>query len=480
MSAIAFDEYLPFGLHLSDVIALMAGLAVLATFFAVYQALRTNTSFERRLALIADKREAMRITALSTRRNRIQLTPASIIHEFVTRLNLLRSHHATEARMMLARAGMRSRDAMIRYLFARLTLPFVFGLVAVIDSYTLHLLPIPPHLRLLAAAGAALFGFFGPGIYIKNVTAKRQKRMQLGLPDALDLMIICAEAGLSLDATLVRVSRELQAACPDLAEELAITSAELTFLPDRRQALDNLNARTDMSSIRGVVNTLMQTAKFGTPLAQSLRVLAIEYRDARMFKAEEKAARLPALMTVPMILFILPTLFIVLMGPAALSIIDTFNHTGPKKVTVVTHDDNGTGTGISAPPEVTEVRADDRSPEADNSNVPVTLTPADRLVPVGRPVSVAVDARGLADHSDLRVLIVPKDTPDAVTDPKTFFVDAKPVAATQMEVQVVARIPGPSEARLYSVSLFGSDYVVLARIPIMITPAVPADDAPTR
>jgi len=479
MSAIAFDEYLPFGLQLNDIIALMAGLAVLATFFAVYQALRANTSFERRLSLIADKKEAMRLAALATRRNRIQLTPASIIHEFVTRLNLLRSHHATEARMMLARAGMRSRDAMIRYLFARLTLPFVFGLVAVIDGYTLHLLPVPPHLRLLTAAGAALFGFFGPGIYIKNVTTKRQKRMQLGLPDALDLMIICAEAGLSLDAALVRVSRELQAACPDLAEELAITSAELTFLPDRRQALDNLNARTDMSSIRGVVNTLMQTAKFGTPLAQSLRVLSIEYRDARMFKAEEKAARLPALMTVPMILFILPTLFIVLMGPAALSIIDTFNHTGPKKVTVVTHDDNGTDTGISAPPEVTEVRADDRSPEADNSNVPVTLTPADRLVPVGRPVSIAVDARGLADHSDLQVLIVPKDTPDAVTDPKTFFVDAKPVAATQMEVQVVARTPGPSEARLYSVSPFRSDYVVSARVPMIITPAVPPD-APTR
>src|SRR6185312_10190605 len=175
---------------------------------------------------------------------------------------------------------------------------------------------------------------------------KRTKRIQLGLPDALDLMIICAEAGLSLDATLARVSRELENACPDLAEELAITAAELTFLPDRRQAFENLNARTDMSAIRGVVNTLTQTAKFGTPLANSLRVLATEYRDARMFKAEEKAARLPALMTVPMILFILPTLFIVLMGPAALGIVDTFNGRGggPREVTVVTHNgqsDNG-------------------------------------------------------------------------------------------------------------------------------------------
>jgi tight adherence protein C len=209
---------------------------------------------------------------------------------------------------------------------------------------------VPPNLRLLAAAGAALLGFFGPGIYIKNITAKRQKRMQLGLPDALDLMIICAEAGLSLDATLVRVSRELQAACPDLAEELAITSAELTFLPDRRQAFENLNNRTDVNAIRGVVNTLTQTAKFGTPLAQSLRVLAVEYRDARMFRAEEKAARLPALMTVPMILFILPTLFIVLMGPAALGIIDTFNRSGshPNHVTVTVQ--NGSGESTTASP----------------------------------------------------------------------------------------------------------------------------------
>jgi tight adherence protein C len=322
------EAFLPFGLALNDVIALMAGLAVTTTFFFVWQALRGDTSFERRLTQITDKKEAMRQAALATRRQRTQLTPGSMIRELVTRLNLLRSHHATEARMVLARAGMRSNEAMIRYLFARLSMPIVFAALYLFDAFTLKLVPVPPQFRLLAAAGCAVFGFFAPGIYIKNITTKRVKHLQLGLPDALDLMIICAEAGLSLDATLARVSRELQPSCPELAEELAITSAELTFLPDRRQAFENLNNRTDMSSIRGVVNTLLQTAKFGTPLAQSLRVLAAEYRDARMFRAEEKAARLPALMTVPMILFILPTLFIVLMGPAGLSIADTFNRGG--------------------------------------------------------------------------------------------------------------------------------------------------------
>jgi tight adherence protein C len=477
MSTVFLEDYLPFGLGFNDVIALMAGLAVMATVFAVWQALRGDTSFERRLTQIADKKEAMRMAALATRRQRLQLTPASMIRELVTRLDLLRSHHATEARLVLARAGLRSRDAMIRYLFARLSLPLVFAVAILGDGYTLHLLPVPPNLRLLAAAGGAVFGFFGPGIWIKNQTSKRQKRIQLGLPDALDLMIICAEAGLSLDATLVRVSRELQAACPDLAEELAITSAELTFLPDRRLAFENLNNRTDMNSIRGVVNTLMQTAKFGTPLAQSLRVLAVEYRDARMFRAEEKAARLPALMTVPMILFILPTLLIVLMGPAALGIIDTFDRSGggARHVTVVTHNDSGDDTGPGpGQTEVTEKPAADGQGSADTSGSappPASVAPAQQIVAVGEPLVVAVDARALAADDNLRVVVVPVGTPEPVDDPKTFFANAKEVAATQMQVTVTADSAGPSEIRLYSVPHSRTDYAIKARTPIMVTSA---------
>jgi tight adherence protein C len=325
VSSFQIEQWLPAGLGLDDIIAASAGLAVVVTFFAMWHALRGNSSLERRLAQIADKKEAMRQAAISSRRQRQRLTPASVMRDLVLRLDLLRSRHATDARMMLARAGLRSRDAMIRYLFARLALPIAFFMAEFIDSYTLKLLPVPPQFALAAAAGCGVLGYFAPGIYIRNLTSKRTKRIQMGLPDGLDLMVICAEAGLSLDATLVRVARELENTWQELAEELGITAAELTFLPDRRQAFENLAYRTDMASIRGVVNTLTQTAKFGTPLAQSLRVLAAEFRDARMFKAEEKAARLPALMTVPMILFILPTLFIVLMGPAGINIVDTFS-----------------------------------------------------------------------------------------------------------------------------------------------------------
>jgi tight adherence protein C len=247
------------------------------------------------------------------------------MREAVTRLNLLRSQRAAEARRMLARAGIRSQDAMVKFLFAQISLPFLFGTLILMDTHALRLMPLPPQFGFLPAMAAVVFGFYAPRIYLRNASDKRAKQLQLALPDGLDLMVICAEAGLSLDATLIRVSRELGNTWPELAEEFAITAAELTFLPERRMAFENLNGRTDSDGIRGVVNTLQQTAKFGTPLAQSLRVLAAEMRTARMTRAEEKAARLPALLTIPMMIFILPTLFIVLLGPAAINVMDTFS-----------------------------------------------------------------------------------------------------------------------------------------------------------
>jgi tight adherence protein C len=318
-------DWLPAGVQLDDIIVVLASLAVLAMFFAMWQAFRPNTAFERRFGEIVQRKEGLRQTALATRRNQHRRGAAGLMHEAVARLNLLRSRHAAEARLMLARAGLRSQDAMVRYLFAQISLPFVFGFLALADTHLLHLMPLPPQFGIAPAVAGVLFGFYAPKLYLRNAAEKRAKQLQLALPDGLDLMVICAEAGLSLDATLVRVSRELANTWPELAEEFGITAAELTFLPERRMAFDNLNARTGSEGIRGVVNTLQQTAKFGTPLAQSLRVLATEMRTARMTRAEEKAARLPALLTIPMMIFILPTLFIVLLGPAAINMIDTFS-----------------------------------------------------------------------------------------------------------------------------------------------------------
>jgi tight adherence protein C len=319
-------RWLPAGLGLDDAIALLAALAVLVMCVALWQALRPKDAFERRLQQVVERRETMRRAALAARTRRQSRRPVGAMRAAVTRLDLLRSKHAAEARLLLARAGMRSSDAMVGFLFARLSLPSICAVAALMDDSFLRLMPIPQDFRFVPAIGAALLGFYAPKIYLKNAAGKRAKRLQLALPDGLDLMVICAEAGLSLDATLLRVSRELANSFPELAEELAITAAELTFLPDRRVAFENLDNRTDSDAIRAIVNTLQQTAKFGTPLAQSLRVLSAESRAARLTRAEEKAARLPAMLTVPMIVFILPTLFIVLLGPAAINIMDTFKH----------------------------------------------------------------------------------------------------------------------------------------------------------
>jgi tight adherence protein C len=316
-------KWLPFGMALDDVIVVLAALAVLAAFFALWQVLRPKDAFERRLEQIIEGKERLRQDLLATRRGRQRLTPVGMMRQAVTRLNLLRSKHAAEARGMLARAGFRSQDAMVAYLFAQVSCPLLFGILMLADTHLLHLMPLPPQFGFAPAMAAVLFGFYAPKIYLRNAANKRAKELQKALPDGLDLMVICAEAGLSLDATLARVSRELGNTWPELGEEFGITAAELTFLPERRMAFENLTARTDSDGVRGVVNTLQQTAKFGTPLAQSLRVLAAEMRQARMTRAEEKAARLPAMLTVPMIVFILPTLFIVLLGPSVISVMDT-------------------------------------------------------------------------------------------------------------------------------------------------------------
>jgi tight adherence protein C len=317
------SRWLPSGIGLDDIIAGLAALATLATIFGLWQALRPKDAFERWLAQIIENREGMRRQAVAARPRQQLPRTVGLMRAAVTRLNLLRSQHAAEARLLLARAGRRSPDAMIAFLFARLSLPMLCAVAMLLVRSLLDVLPLPHELHFVPAVGAALLGFYAPKLYLSNAAAKRAKKLQLALPDGLDLMVICAEAGLSLDATLVRVSRELAGSFPELAEELAITAAELTFLPDRRAAFDNLNNRTDCEGIRAIVNTMQQTAKFGTPLAQSLRILSAESRAARLTRAEEKAAKLPAILTVPMIVFILPTLFIVLLGPAVINIMDT-------------------------------------------------------------------------------------------------------------------------------------------------------------
>jgi tight adherence protein C len=236
---------------------------------------------------------------------------------------LMQSQQTDKLHDRLSQAGLRSRDAIIVFLFFKVATPVLLGAVAFLLVYLMQFGDLAPVGRLAVVLGGIGLGFFAPELYVSNLTKKRQLSLGKALPDGLDLLVICAESGLSLDASLDRVANEIGDANTALAEELSLTSIELGFLPDRRQALTNLNRRTNLPSIRGVVNTLLQTEKYGTPLSQSLRVLANEFRDQRLLRAEEKAARLPATLTVPMIVFILPVLFIVLIGPAIISVMDT-------------------------------------------------------------------------------------------------------------------------------------------------------------
>ena len=315
------DVYLPFGLTAESALVGLTGLATFVSVVAVWLALlRPDPAGARIRALTQRRRELQQqIHAAPSRAKRQQ---DGFMARAVAQLKLAQSTQSEKIRDKLLQAGKRSREAMIVYLFCKPTLPFVFAAVGFAAVYGLGLGDLPASLRPAAVLGTALLGFYAPDIFLGNMAKKRQQAVRKALPDGLDLLVICAEAGLSLDTALNRVAEEIGPSAPELAEELGLTAVELNFLPDRRQALQNLGRRCAMPAMRGVVNTLTQTEKYGTPLSQSLRVLSAEFREQRMLRAEEKAARLPATLTVPMIVFILPTLFVVLAGPAMINVYD--------------------------------------------------------------------------------------------------------------------------------------------------------------
>lgn len=309
------------GMHIALVAAVAAFLAVLT----VWRALLERSPVHRRIGALADRREALKRDMTASKRRAPQVSRSvGVARQTVEKFKLMRGQTAAQAAKKLVRAGFRSNDAVAVYLFAKLCLPLVCGIGAVFALYVLDIYSLTDQMKLVASCGAILVGFYLPEVFVKNVTQKRQESLIKALPDMLDLMVICTEAGSSLDATLARVAHEIRPSSTEMAEEVELTGIELGFLPDRRQALENFCERTGIKHIDSLVSTLIQTEKYGTPLAQSLRVLARELRDERLMKAEAKAARLPATLMVPMVIFILPVLFIVLIGPGALNILDGF------------------------------------------------------------------------------------------------------------------------------------------------------------
>ena len=247
-------------------------------------------------------------------------SPKGVAREVVEQFKLLEVFDAESAAKKLAMAGFRGERPVFTFMLARVAMPIIGGLGMAFYVYILDGFGLGSFMKLVATIGGFAAGFYLPNIYLSNVIQKRQQKMQLGFPDALDLLLICVESGMSIEHALHKVSEEVGSNCPQLGEELALTTAELSYLQERKQAYQNLADRTGLEGVKSVVTALIQSEQYGTPLGASLRVMAAENREMRMQAAEKKAAALPPKLTVPMILFFLPVLFVVILGPAILRV----------------------------------------------------------------------------------------------------------------------------------------------------------------
>ncbi len=316
------------GFDMVTIATILSGVAAMAVMVAIYAATSVHDPMTRRVKALNDRREQLKagITASTSKRRAklVQKNEATDrIRALLSSLKVLQDEQVKAAQIKLAQAGIRSKDWAVAVIFGRLALPILFGIPMLYIVYgTDTFADWSSFKQYMLVAGSLILLYKAPDLYLKNRITKRSAAIRKGLPDALDLLVICAEAGLTVDAAFHRVARELSRAYPELGEEFSLTAIELGFLTERRQAFENLAMRIALDAVRGVVTTMIQTEKYGTPLASALRVLSAEFRNERMMRAEEKAARLPAIMSVPLILFILPTLFVVILGPAACSIGD--------------------------------------------------------------------------------------------------------------------------------------------------------------
>lgn len=315
----------------SFLFALLVAVAVFATIFTIAMPILGGSGLESRMKSVAIERDTIkareraRLAADSDKRRKSaslkQTGEKPGVRALVERLNL-KAALADEGTMnKLRNAGLRGQNPLIMFLFLRFVLPFVALLGAVI--YIFGLGKLAEHsmtIKVFVCILVAYVGFYAPNLYLSNRASKRKQSIQRAWPDALDLMLICVESGMSVEAAFKKVADEIGTASADLAEELVLTNAELSFLQERKQAFENLSSRTGLDSVKSVMQALTQAEKYGTPVATALRVLSAESRDMRLNEAEKKAAALPPKLTVPMILFFLPVLFVVILGPAGIGI----------------------------------------------------------------------------------------------------------------------------------------------------------------
>jgi tight adherence protein C len=303
------------------IVTLLGAVCAFATVLTLAMPILARDRMSQRMRVMAierDKMRAARIAELARERQAAKLRQSqTLTQQIVERYNLRKLFENEDLRDKLKRAGLRGQAPIATYMFFRVA-PLIVFAVAIFYLLVLGALSYPPMVKLLIALAAAFVGSYLPTIFIHNLTQKRQNAIKMVFPDALDMLLICVQSGMSVEAAFGRVAKEVAAQSMELAEELSLTTAELSYLQDRRQAFDNLGTRTGLTGIKAVTTALIQAERYGTPVGQALRVMAKENRDIRQSEAERKAAALPPKLTVPMILFFLPVLFVVILGPAAI------------------------------------------------------------------------------------------------------------------------------------------------------------------
>jgi len=305
-------------------VMVFAAIAAGATVVTLAMPFLATDSLSKRMKAVALEREKIRqrerARMAAGARITLRQSPKKYMKTIVENLNLSKWVGQEEARLMLVQAGYRGQAPYIAYLFFRMVMPVVMLVVSFFYVFVVLQLNQPLMIKIGILISAAYFGQLGPNLFLKNKIQRRQLSIKRAFPDALDLLLICIESGMSIEAAFRKVGAEVGSRSIALAEELALVTAELSYLPDRRQAYENLSRRVGLEGVRSVCLALQQSERYGTPLGTTMRVLAQENRDMRMSEAEKKAASLPPKLTVPMVLFFLPVLFVVILGPAIMRV----------------------------------------------------------------------------------------------------------------------------------------------------------------
>jgi tight adherence protein C len=309
------------------IVMALASIAAFATVLTIAMPILQRDRTNQRMKVMAVERDKMRAARLAELKSRdgqgkLRQAPKGFMQQLVDVLDLRSKFETEELRSKLKMAGLRGQPPLIAYMFFRVVMPPIVTLVALFYLFVaLPHLSYPPILKVMMALGGGFLGFYLPNMFLQNLIQRRQHSISSAFPDALDMLLICVQSGMSIEAAFGKVSKEIGVQSLELAEELSLTTAELSYLQERRQAYENLGLRTGIPGVKAVSTALIQAERYGTPVSQALRVMAKENREMRMSEAEKKAAALPPKLTVPMIIFFLPVLFIVILGPAAIQVL---------------------------------------------------------------------------------------------------------------------------------------------------------------